>query len=71
MCFANFYYTVLVINIIYKHAIFPRNSGFPTLQIDSIGVFSLLDVLLLFLKETIIFAAFCGKYERKQWHGFI
>ena len=44
MCFVNFYYTVLVINIIYKHAIFPRNSGFPTLQIDSIGVFSLLDM---------------------------
>ena len=45
---------------------FPGNSGFPTLQIDNIGVFSLLDVLLLPLKENIIFPAFCGKYKRKN-----
>ena len=55
----------------YRHAIFPGNSGFPALQIDNIGVFSLLDVLLVLLKESIIFPAFCGKYERKHWHGFI
>ena len=71
MCFVNFYCTALLINIIYRHAIFQGNSGFQTLQIDNIGVFSLLDVLLLPSKENIIFPTFCGKYERKQWHVFI
>ena len=71
MYFFNFYYTVLLINIMYRQAILPGNSGFPTLQIDNTGVFYLLDALLLLLKENMIFPAFCGKYERKCWHVFI
>ena len=45
----------------YRYAIFPKYSGFPTLQISSIGFFYLLDVLLLLLKENRIFSFFSGK----------
>ena len=41
------------------------------MQIDNIRFFSLLNALLLLLKENIIFPGFCGKYERKRWYVFI
>ena len=37
----------------------------------TLGVFSLLEVLLLLLKKNRTFSAFSDKYEWKQWHYVI